>query len=149
APFARPILEKLRALLHKACPDVQETLKWGFPHFEHKGIIASMAAFKKHASFGFWKGSLLSDPHGLFKGGGKTMHALTITSVADLPADKVLLDYIREAVSLNEQGVKVPAKKKPAGKKELDIPDWFLAALKKNKRALATFESFSYSHKKE
>ena len=53
--FAQPMLSHLRLLVHKACPHVQETIKWGFPHFEYKGVICSMAAFKQHCSFGFWK----------------------------------------------------------------------------------------------
>src|SRR5688572_19673405 len=92
APFARPILKKLRRMFHEACPQIQETMKWNFPHFEYKGIVGSMAAFKEHASFGFWKGKLLSDPLGLFNGVGETsMSALRITDVSELPADKILL----------------------------------------------------------
>jgi hypothetical protein len=56
-PFAQPILKHLRALVHKACPDVEEKIKWSFPHFEYKGPICHMAAFKQHCAFGFWKGS--------------------------------------------------------------------------------------------
>src|SRR5205085_3346639 len=67
APFARPILEKLRRLFHKACPDIEEKLKWGHPSFEYKGIVGGIAAFKEHAAFGFWKGSLMKDPHGIFE----------------------------------------------------------------------------------
>jgi uncharacterized protein YdeI (YjbR/CyaY-like superfamily) len=129
---------------------VEETMKWNFPHFEYQGILGSMAAFKKHASFGFWKGQLLSDPHGLFKGVGDTsMCAMKVEKLSDLPPDDVLIAYIKEAVALNENGVKLCKPAKAAGPKELDVPDYFLAALKKNKKALATFEAFSYSHKKE
>ena len=149
ADFAKPILEKIRALFHKACPDIEEEMKWSFPHFVYRGIVGSMAAFKKHASFGFWKGALLSDPEGLIeKMGDTTMAGHRVTSLADLPADKVLIACIKEAVKLNEEGVKAPAvKKKP--KKELEVPDTFLAALRKNKKALATFEAFSPSHQRE
>jgi uncharacterized protein YdeI (YjbR/CyaY-like superfamily) len=149
ADFARPILEKLRALFHKACPQIEETIKWGFPHFEYKGIVGSMAGFKRYVGFGFWKGKLLKDPHKLFGGVGNTaMNACELTNVADLPPDKVLLEYICEAVALNEQGVKVPAsKKKP--KPALKVPDYFLAALRKNKKAQAVFEAFSPSNKRE
>lgn len=144
--YARPILEKLRALFHKACPAIEETIKWRFPHFEYRGVVGSMAAFKHYVSYGFWKGSLMRDPHKLFQG-NSAMFGARAGSLSELPADKILLDYIREAVSLNEQGVKVP--KKTAPKKELEIPDDFLAALKKNKKALAAFEAFSPSHKRE
>ncbi len=149
ATFAQPILDKIRIFFHKACPDIQEVIKWGFPHFEHKGIVGSMAAFKQHCSFGFWKGKLLKDPHNLFGGVGDTsMIALRVSSLADLPSDKIMLAYIREAVKLNDDGVKLPAAKKTP-KKELVIPTYFKAALKRNKDALAIFEAFSPSHQRE
>lgn len=149
ADFARPILVKIRKLFHKACPDIEETMKWSFPHFERQGIVGSMAAFKRHVSWGFWKAGLLSDPHKLLVGiSNKSMSAFKVADLADLPADKIVLEYVREAVALNEQGVKLPSK--PATtKKKLVVPDYFLAALKKNKKAQAAFDAFSYSHKKE
>ncbi|MCW3465263.1 YdeI/OmpD-associated family protein [Chitinophaga nivalis] len=155
APFAVPILTHLRKLVHKACPGATETIKWGFPHFEYAGsILCNMAAFKQHCSFGFWKAAAMKDPEKLFTPIGETGmgHFGKITQLKDLPADKLLLQYLKEAAALNEAGVvKTPSKTKtPAtGSKQLDIPDYFLAALKKNKKALATFEAFSYSNKKE
>ena len=59
AEFAQPILKHLRKIVHTACPDVQETLKWGMPHFDYKGMLCGMAAFKQHCTFGFWKGELI------------------------------------------------------------------------------------------
>lgn len=147
--YARPILQKIRKLFHKACPEIEETIKWGVPHFDFKGIVGSMAAFKQHVGFAFWKGGLLSDPHQLFSGVGHTsMSALKICALKDLPAEKILLAYIREAVALNEQGVKIPREESTV-KKELTIPEDLRAALTKNKKAQATFEGFSYSHKKD
>jgi uncharacterized protein YdeI (YjbR/CyaY-like superfamily) len=149
APFARPILKKIRALFHRASPDMEEAMKWSFPHFECHGILGSMAAFKNHATFGFWKASLMSDSHGLLGGASESgMSRARFTDVSELPSDAVLLKYIREAVALNEQGVKV-AKPKKAKKPERAVPDDFRAALKKNKKALATFEAFSPSHRRE
>src|SRR5262245_2395265 len=150
APFARPILEKVRALYHKACPDIEEVMKWIFPHFEYRGIVGNMAAFKNHATFGFWKASLMSDPQGLFDAADddKGMCRVKFTDVSELPADKVLLAYIREAVALNEQGVKVE-KPKREKKPEAEVPADLQAALQRNKKALATFEAFSPSHRRE
>lgn len=148
APFAQPILAKLREVFHKACPDIEEKIKWGMPAFEYKGPVVGIAAFKAHASFGFWKAKLMEDPQGLFnvneKGG---MWGARLTSLKDLPADKVLIAYIKEAVALNERGVKVPREisSKPVPKMPADM----LAALKKNKAALKTFEAFPPSHKRE
>lgn len=150
APFAQPIMEHLRKLVHKACPQVEETIKWGFPHFEYKGILCSMAAFKQHCSFGFWKAALMKDEHKVLKVADK--HAMghfdRITSLESLPADKILLAYIKEAARLNEEDVKLPAKAK-AGKKEIETPEELLKALKKNKAAHKAFENFSPSHRRE
>lgn len=151
APFAHPILEHLRELVHKACPDVTETIKWGFPHFEYKGILCSMAAFKQHCSFGFWKGAIMKDSQGLLKSVGETSmsHFEKVTSLKDLPSDKILVAYIKEAVKLNDEDVKLPAKPKSAVKKEVNPPPELLAALKKNKAASKAYEAFSPSHKRE
>ena len=147
--FTRPILEKIRSLFHKACPQIEETIKWGFPHFEYKGIVGSMAGFKRYVSYGFWKAKLMDDPHKLLALMAKApMGHANVAKVSELPADKILLDYIRQAVALNEHDVKLPARKKKP-RPELQIPDFFILALKKNKRALAIFEAFSPSHKRE
>lgn len=150
APFAQPIMKHLRALVHKACPEATETMKWGFPHFEYKGILCSMAAFKQHASFGFWKFSLMKDDKQLLNKVGKTEMGNfdRISSKDDLPSDKILIAYIKEAVRLNDEDIKVEKPKKPA-KKELPIPPALAAALKKNKKAATTFENFAPSHRRE
>jgi uncharacterized protein YdeI (YjbR/CyaY-like superfamily) len=145
--FAKPILTRLRRLVHAGCPDVQETIKWSFPHFLHEGILCSMAAFKEHCTFGFWKGELIlgqraaeESAHGQF---GR------ITRLADLPSDNVLLGYVRKAAQLNESGIKKAAPVRSRVKKELVVPEDLMAGLSKNPKARAVFEDFSYSHKKE
>ncbi len=150
AEFAKPILKYVREVVHSACPDIDETLKWGFPHFMYQGIVCSMASFKNHCAVGFWKGALVFDSiPGVKKGKDPAMGQLgRITNIEDLPDKKVLTRCIIEAVRLNETGTKLPAKPKPA-KKELVVPDDLMAGLKKNRKALATFESFSDSHRKE
>jgi uncharacterized protein YdeI (YjbR/CyaY-like superfamily) len=150
AGFARPILKHLRKVVHAGCPGVEEAIKWGFPHFLYKGMLCSMASFKEHCSFGFWKGSLLEDDGTLEKVGRTAMgHLGRITTIADLPAEKVLLQYVRQAMALNDQGVKVPSRPKPRGDRTLEVPGDFMAALRANRKALATFNGFSYSHRKE
>jgi uncharacterized protein YdeI (YjbR/CyaY-like superfamily) len=109
-----------------------------------------MAAFKKHCAFGFWKASLMTDPQKILTAGSEAMGQMgQIKSLADLPPDEVLIAYLREAVELNEKGVKLPAKPKGAEKKELPVPEYLVAALEGNSKAAETFENFSYSHKKE
>jgi uncharacterized protein YdeI (YjbR/CyaY-like superfamily) len=148
ADFAKPILDHIRKLVHDTCPDVEETLKWRSPHFMYKGMLCGMASFKNHCAFGFWKGAMI-----LRKDGQKTEKAMgqfgKITDVSDLPKDEILVHYIREAIKLNDAGVKLPAKSKSKERRELNVPDYFTAALRKNKKAWTTFESFSPSNKKE
>ncbi len=149
--FAKPILRHIRELVHQACPDVVETMKWSFPNFEHRGILCSMAAFKEHCAFNFWKARLMNDPQKRLSTVEKTSMGNfgRLRTLEDLPPDSVLIAYIKEAARLNEGGTKVPRKSKPAGKKKLVIPRYFKLALGKNRKALATFDEFSNSHKQE
>lgn len=146
APFARPILRHLRAIVHAGCPDVQETLKWSMPHFEHHGILCGMAAFKQHCAFGFWKGSLLegiganaSDAMGQF---GR------LESLEDLPNDRTLTRLVRRAAALNDQRVKAPTRK-TGPNRPARLPSDLRSALKRNRRALRTFEDFPPSARRE
>jgi uncharacterized protein YdeI (YjbR/CyaY-like superfamily) len=145
ADFAKPILTHLRDIVHEACPEVEETIKWGFPNFTYRGILCSMASFKEHCAFGFWKGALVME--------GSTDGAMgqfgRITAIAELPSKKVLTGYIKKAMQLNEAGVKSPARAKPVAKKAVAVPDDLARALKKNTKARATFEGFSPSQRRE
>ena len=149
ADFAKPILKRLRKLFHQACPQIREEMKWSFPHFVHKGIVGSMAAFKQHVCWGFWNAKQMPDPHGLLKESERlTAFSFKPRNMADLPSDAIILEYIRAAVALNEQGVKRPAaKRKPAAK--IEVPKDLHAALKQNPKARVTFEAFSPSHQRE
>ena len=147
--FAKPILKHIRALVHEACPDVIETKKWSFPHFDYKGqMMCSMAAFKEHCAFNFWKQSLLDQT--AFPAEKTAMGSFgRITSVADLPDDKTMKKLIGDAMKLNDAGIKV-AKPRPTGeKKELVVPDVLLEALAKSEAAATTFNTFPYSKKRD
>jgi uncharacterized protein YdeI (YjbR/CyaY-like superfamily) len=145
--FAQPILNHLRALVHEACPNVEETWKWSFPHFLYKGeILCSMAAFKQHCTFGFWKQSLLEN--GTFPQKSAMGSFGRITSLDDLPNDETMKALIREAMRLNDEGIKVPHPRSN-GAKELVVPDELLEALARNERAAETFNRFPYSKKKD
>ena len=151
APFAQPILIHLRELVHMACPETEEKMKWSFPHFDYKGPMVSMAAFKQHCAFTFWKGDLLHDPHQVLdKERTESMgHLGRLTMVEDLPSDEIMIALIKEAMALNEAGVRLPQKPKTSGKRELEVPDWFLDTIRSNPKAFETWENFSYSHRKE
>ena len=139
APFAQPILRHVRELVHAACPGVEESIKWGMPSFSHAGgILCGMAAFKQHASFGFWK-------HALVVGEGEPRDGMgsygKMTSLQDLPPDRTLLAHLRKAMQLNEAGVKSPARK-TAPKPPPETPADLAAALENNHAAKATFDAF-------
>ncbi|HWF63580.1 MAG TPA: DUF1801 domain-containing protein, partial [Rhizomicrobium sp.] len=144
AEFARPVLGHLRNLVHAACPQVEEALKWKCPHFSYKGMLCHMAAFKSHCAFGFWHGAVRE-----LLDGEKSNEAMgqlgRITSLADLPKDAVLTRYIKQAAKLNEDGVKSPRNPKSPPKK-LKMPDSMTNVLRKNKLALANFKAMSPSH---
>lgn len=150
AVFAQPILSHLRRLVHQACPDVEETIKWGMPSFDYKGAYCSMASFKEHCAFGFWKAAIMKEADKLIVNQKESMgHLGKIKSLKDLPPDKILLGYLKEAKQFNDEGIKLPPKKKALTTSELIVPDYFTKALQKNKVALQVFEAFSPSHKKE
>jgi uncharacterized protein YdeI (YjbR/CyaY-like superfamily) len=152
APFAQPILKHLRDLVHRGCPAATEAIKWSMPHFEHAGgILCGMAAFKAHCTFGFWHQGMEKIIGPLGTNANEAMGTFgRITSLVDLPDDKTMIRFIQEAAKLNESGA--PARPRPpanGAKKELPVPADLAAALKKNKTAAKTFESFSPSHRKE
>jgi uncharacterized protein YdeI (YjbR/CyaY-like superfamily) len=134
--------------VHKGCPEVEETIKWGMPSFGYKGILAGMAAFKNHCAFGLWKGSLI-----IGTGGSSDENSMgqfgKITNLANLPKANVLIGYIRKAAKLNDEGVTVERTITPKEERVVKVPAYLKAALSKDKKAKATFENFSYSKKKE
>ena len=146
ADFAQPILEHLRAVVHAACPEAEETIKWGFPHFMYKGMMCSMASFKAHCALNFWKAELLMADEANREAMGQFGR---IASIKDLPSKKALTGYIKRAMKLNDDGVVAPARAKPAEPRALSIPDELSAALKKSPAARQHFEAFSPSKQRD
>jgi uncharacterized protein YdeI (YjbR/CyaY-like superfamily) len=146
ADFAQPVLRHLREVVHSACPEVEETIKWSFPNFEYRGIFCSMAAFKSHCSFGFWDGAgVMGDDA---RSGAQGQFG-PIKSVKDLPSKTALKGYVKKAMALKDAGVRPQRPKSAASRPEADAPEDLLVALKENRRAAATFKAFSPSHRRE
>jgi uncharacterized protein YdeI (YjbR/CyaY-like superfamily) len=148
AEFAQPILRHIRDVVHAASPAIEETMKWSFPHFVHNGIVCSMAAFKEHCAFGFWKERLIfgERERGEAEGMGQFGR---IRSVADLPPRQMLIRWVRKAVKLNEAGVAV---RRPTGRRrdsDDPVPDAFRAALSRNPAAAAAFERLAPGQRRE
>jgi uncharacterized protein YdeI (YjbR/CyaY-like superfamily) len=146
APFARPILTHIRKVVHAGCPDVEEAMKWSFPHFMHKGMLCSMASFKEHTALGFWKGELVL---GRGRGADAMGHFGRLTELSDLPSKKALAGYVRKAATLNELGVKEARKPRKTAPTALKTPANLSAALAKDRKARAGFDALSPSHRRE
>jgi len=150
--FARPILEYIRKNVHKACPDVQETIKWGFPHYEYHGILCSSAAFKEHCALLFWHGALLKDPNGILQKEQRTAmgHFGRINKLTDLPKESILMKLIKEAAALNASGA-TPKKSraKPAVSGKLQLPTALAHALKVDKKLRENWQKLTYAQQKE
>ena len=155
-PFAQPILSEIRELVHKACPQVLETIKWSRPFFEYKGaIIGNMSGFKEHCTWGFWGEEVtakLREMEILKPGAMGSLGRLT--SVKDLPPRKDMIAILKQAVSYIDKGeytspiaARQKVAKAPAPPAK-PTPE-FAKALKANKKAAAAFDAFSPSCKKE
>ena len=152
APFAQPILVHIRDVVHAACPDVVEEMKWSFPFFTYQSeILCAMRAFTAHCSLFFWKGALVV-PDGKEEGMGQFGK---LTSVKELPSRATLARYVKTAMQLNEAGVPAPhvvaqrAKAKKTAAKPVEIPPELEAALTRNKKAAAAFAKLAPSHRRE
>lgn len=151
ADFAKPILTHLREIIHTTCPEVEESIKWGTPHYSYKGDhLCMMAGFKQHCSFSLYKAELMKDPEiqDSVKTGKKFGYMDKVKAMSELPSKKVLVAYLKEAMELNASGAKKskPVKEKPAV--DVVAPKEFLEALKRNTQANAIFESKSPSFRK-
>ena len=145
-PFARPILGHVRALLHAACPAVEETIKWSRPHFAYRGSpLAGMAAFKAHAAFGFWQGALVADVAEAKTAMGQFGR---LTTVADLPDDATLTAFVHKAMALIDSGTKAPRPLKHP-KPPVDMPDDLAAALAASPPAQATYDGLPTGQRRE
>jgi uncharacterized protein YdeI (YjbR/CyaY-like superfamily) len=149
APFARPILTRIRKAFHAAAPEIEERIKWGHVSFVSNGIVGGMAAFQAHATFGFWRAKELGDPKGILRGNpAVSFMAEKMTNVSQLPPHAVMVDYVKRAVALNAKG---PAKRPPAGtpKPAPKTPPDLAAALSKDGKARGHFAAFSPSQQRE
>jgi hypothetical protein len=145
AEFAKPILRHLRELVHRGFPGIEESIKWGMPHFDHHGIVCSMAAFKEHCAFGFWKGSLVFPSAREQEAMGQFGR---IRSLGDLPPDAAIVKWVRLAAELNERGEKVERPVKHP-KPPIPMPADLKAGLARNSKARKTFDGFPPSGRRE
>ncbi|MDR2234585.1 MAG: YdeI/OmpD-associated family protein [Chryseobacterium sp.] len=148
--FAKPVLNYLREIIHEACPEAEEAIKWKFPAFMYKGkILCSITAFKHYCSLGFWLHQEMKTIKDLETTAEKSsMFSLgKITKMEELPSKSLLKKAVKEAMELTDMGVTM--KKAAPSKTETEIPDYFQSALKANQKAAQVFEKASPSFRKE
>jgi uncharacterized protein YdeI (YjbR/CyaY-like superfamily) len=146
ADFLRPILRHIRQLIHAACPQAQETIKWRHPTYEYRGILCITPAFKHHCALIFWRKSIRQSlEHSKTKVPWGNIRR--IAKLSDLPKDSILTRSIKESAKLNEMGEKHRVSKPT--KRHLVIPPYITKALERNKKASAVFQGLSPSHQRE
>jgi uncharacterized protein YdeI (YjbR/CyaY-like superfamily) len=145
-PFARPILEHVRARVHAVLPEVEETVKWSMPAYTVGGkIVLITAAFKAHTALNFWRGQELNSSHDTVGAMGQFGK---IKSIDELPSDAELDRLIREAAEL-AKSAPAPRKPKHAPKPPPEMHPEFGAALDKAPKAKSTFDAFPPSCRRE
>ena len=150
APFAQEIILHLRDVIHQSSSGVSETIKWRHPCFESNGLVCAIAAFKQHVNFSFFKGKLLNDSAQLFsKNNNNELAALKFTTLNDIPVDDILINYLRQALALNNSGNVSKKKVERKDKTDLTIPEDLASALIDNSVAKEVFNGFSYSKQKD
>ena len=143
-PFAQAICKKLRAIIFKAEPRIIEDWKWG-PNYYKDGMVCGFWYFKKHCTFVFYQGALLKDKKKILLMNEGNLHNrhIKFTDVKQID-EKLLIEYITEAIINNEKGLKLTEAKD----KTVIVPDDFKRLLVKNK-VLKNFENMSYSKRKD
>ena len=99
-------LARMRALIHQADPDVEETWKWkGTPVWEHDGVICTGESYRDKVKLTFAKGASLDDPAGLFNSSldGNVRRAIDIPEGVEIDAG-AFTELVRDAVALNAAG---------------------------------------------
>ena len=149
APFAQPILSHLRSLIARRCPQGEETMKWGMPSFTYRGrILCNMAAFKAHATLGFWQNKAVTGAQSAATTANAMGQFGRLRTLADLPDDAALGEMVGRAMALIDSGEKAPRPPKQP-RQPAETPADLAAALRSSSAAAATFEGFPPGQRRE
>jgi hypothetical protein len=106
-------LTRIRQLIHEALPDVVEDVKWrkasnplGVPTWSHAGLICTGESYTDKIKLTFAKGSLLSDPHGLFNASLTGVRRAIDIGEGDEINEAALQDLVRQAAAINAAGAR-------------------------------------------
>ena len=143
APFAQPILTRIRAAAAKALPDGEEGIKWGMPHFMVGGKnVGGMSAFKAHCAFVVHGEGRQGETEGMGAYG-------KIATPDQLPSDAEMIAKLKDAANRVAQQGSATGGKKRAPKPELPVPDDLAARLSADRKAAEVFAGFAPSHRRE
>ena len=146
--FSRPLAAELRESFFRWEPDLAESIKWNTLAFTGRKHVCALSPCKKHLSIVFFRGTELHDPARLLSGGetNTNIRSIRVTEPAKLHRD-ALRKLLHAAVELDAQP-DVP--RAPQRKREpWPVPDFFAAALKRDRAAAAGFAKLSPSCKRE
>jgi hypothetical protein len=109
ADWRSDLVDRIRALIAEAEPDVVEEAKWrkatnpdGVPTFSSSGLICTVETYKDKVKVTFAKGASLADPEALFNASldAGTRRAIDIVDGGELD-EIAFVELVREAVALN------------------------------------------------
>lgn len=146
-PFARPILKRLRSIIHGVETEIEETIKWGSPVYVYHGNLCMTWAFKEHAAIFFFKGALMKDPYKVLlqsDGGNVSSRSIRYTNATQID-DQIVREYLQQAMEINKKGIRI----KPVKREPLSIPEEFTTLLKKHKKEFNQFQQLAPSHQRE
>ncbi len=130
--WQQAICSELRAAIHGADPDIEESIKWGTPAFGHKGPVAWMFCARDWVHFSFPQGALPAETHGLFEP-TENKAGRTIKLHQDQAVPRGIIEQlVQQAVANNQAGKKVDLQIPKPGERKFDIPHEYLAFLKEN-----------------
>lgn len=139
-------LDKLQGILNKTQLTVAK--KWGIDVYTHKGKnVVGFLGFKNHLALWFYNGVFLKDKYKVLVSANsktKSLRQWRFTS-ADEINEKKILEYVKEAIEIEEKGLKL----KPEKFKSVAVPELFAKALNKNKSLKTAFEKLTPGKQKE
>lgn len=101
ADWRADAIRQIDAIVRKAAPKATGSIKWAQPVYDQNGPFAFLKANKAHVTFGFWRGTELTDPKGLLEGEGHRMKHVKVRDLSEIRKGQFTA-WVKEAVELNE-----------------------------------------------
>ncbi len=97
SPKNRTLIRALRKFVNRVAPKLQESVKWGNGCWvKGKDPVAYVYSAPTYVQLGFFRGSLLEDPHGLLEGKGRYVRHIQVRKLGDID-EKAFGALLRQA----------------------------------------------------